>query len=404
MRVLFITAEFPFPMRRGMDIIACTQLEGLARNHQVTLVSEAPQDPESVKASGLADRCERILLADPRKRNSKPKALLQFLGGRSLQMALMENHQVRELAARELAAADYNAVYIMLSRIADCIDLDSEVPKLLHHVDPAFIKYRRTSIYEPGWKNVLLELESKRLEKFDELNAKKFACHLFVSKDDAELYGNRFKVRAEQLPHTVDLSRFDPRPNIVKERNTVIITGNMFYAPNVDGVIYFCKNVWTRVKQQFPSARLKLVGAKPPASIQQFHGTHQIEVTGFVDDVAAELQRATVAVCPVRLRLGTQTKILEAMACRLPVVSTYEASVGITAEPGKEILVGSSDEEIARLIVEVLQGDHQKVGEAGRRFVEANHTKQVSWSKMESILNSVARPEPILVQTDRLIS
>ncbi|MFN7172040.1 MAG: glycosyltransferase family 4 protein [Fimbriimonadaceae bacterium] len=404
MKVLFITAEFPFPMRRGMDIIACTQLEGLSKNHQVTLVSEAPESPDSLKASGLESLCARVLLADIGKRNSKVRALSQFLGGRSLQMALMENHQVRELAAKELTTGDYDVVYIMMSRIADCVDLNSDVPKVLHHVDPAFIKYRRSSIYEPGWKNVLLELESKRLENFDEQWAKKFSCHLFVSEDDAELYRDRFKVRAEQLPHTVDLTRFDPRPGIEREPGTVIVTGNMFYAPNVDGVIYFCKNVWGHVRQQFPSARLKLVGAKPPASIQKFHGKDQIEVTGFVDDLAAKMQQATVSVCPVRLRLGTQTKILEAMACRVPVVSTFEASVGITAEPGKEILVGHSDEEMAHLIVEVLQGDHQEIGEAGRRFVEAHHANQASWNKMESILNSVARPEPVLVQTDRLVS
>jgi glycosyltransferase involved in cell wall biosynthesis len=167
----------------------------------------------------------------------------------------------------------------------------------------------------------------------------------------------------------------------------IVISGNMFHPPNVEGVLYFARRVFPRVSAAYPDAKLVLVGANPVEAIRSLAVENpHIEVTGTVPDVRPYLRRACVSACPVLLAIGTQTKILEAMASGTPVVTTIEGNHGIGAESGRELIIASSEKQFAASVVMLLQGeDWAGYSSRGRALVEA----RFDWRRIVGYLASV---------------
>ena len=129
----------------------------------------------------------------------------------------------------------------------------------------------------------------------------------------------------------------------------------MSYVPNVDGVIHFIQDIWPRIAEAHPDARCKIIGGRPPPSVQALAGP-RVELTGFVPDLRPHLAEAAAVVVPLRLGGGTRLKIVEAMAMGKAIVSTTLGAEGIKAVPGRDILVEDDPaafaDAVSRLLAE----------------------------------------------------
>jgi glycosyltransferase involved in cell wall biosynthesis len=84
-------------------------------------------------------------------------------------------------------------------------------------------------------------------------------------------------------------------------------------------------------------------------------GEHVV-ITGKVDDVSEYLRQAVVSICPVRLKVGVQTKILEALTFGTPVVTTSAGNSGIAGRSGEEMWVEDDPRNFAFRVVSLLRG------------------------------------------------
>lgn len=114
------------------------------------------------------------------------------------------------------------------------------------------------------------------------------------------------------------------------KESSVVFVGSATYEPNVQGLEWFLRDVWPRVRSA-TEVRLLIAGHgwQPSSSAEA-----GVDVLGYVPDVADLLRRAQVAVAPVLSGGGTKVKILEAMAAALPVVTTRVGAEGIPDSPG----------------------------------------------------------------------
>ena len=104
----------------------------------------------------------------------------------------------------------------------------------------------------------------------------------------------------------------------------------MNYSPNIDGVLWFARDVWPLVRARRPDARFFIVGSDPVASVRRLGGLDSgIEVTDTVPDVRRYLWNAAVSVAPLKTARGIQNKVLEAVACGLPTVATSQVLEGL---------------------------------------------------------------------------
>ena len=193
-------------------------------------------------------------------------------------------------------------------------------------------------------------------------------------------------------PHGVDTERFAPRGSGVEEPGTVLMSGVMRYAPNVEAALWFTGEVWPLVRRERADARFLLVGRDPDPAIQALDGREGITVTGTVEEPADWIARAAVCVAPIRAAAGLQNKLLEAMAMGKAVVATPEANEGIGAEAGRGLVLAQEPEAFARAVVELLANPQRraKTGTAGRQFVEAKWTWEAPFLELEQAFYAAA--------------
>lgn len=204
---------------------------------------------------------------------------------------------------------------------------------------------------------------------------------------DLSGYGTERAKRISVLPNGVDLDYFTPDENTLREADTLVVSGKMSYHANVTMVMYLVDKIMPHVWAVKPEVKLWIVGKDPTPEIKSLNQTRGITVTGAVTDIRPYLQQATVAVTPISYGVGIQNKVLEAMACGTPVVSTPQAVSTLNVNHGKDVLIAEHPEVFARHVLHLLD-DHtyrDQIGKAGRKYVEANHDWSEITKKLEII-------------------
>jgi glycosyltransferase involved in cell wall biosynthesis len=160
--------------------------------------------------------------------------------------------------------------------------------------------------------------------------------------------------------------------------------------PNVDGVVYFLREIWPLIAAACPDARFVVVGADPAPAIRA-HAGPGVTIVGPVDDLRPHLAAASVVVVPLRLGSGTRLKILEAWAMARPVVSTALGAEGLDAVPGRHLLIADEPANFASAVLRVLRdpGLGDDLGRAGRTLVTEHYSWRGAAGRLEAFLRQV---------------
>jgi glycosyltransferase involved in cell wall biosynthesis len=177
------------------------------------------------------------------------------------------------------------------------------------------------------------------------------------------------------LPNGVDLDYFVPHTPARKEPATLVISGKMSYHANVTMTLYLVQTIMPLIWAKRPEVKLWIVGKDPTHEIQALTANSSITVTGTVSDIRPYLQQATVAVAPLTYGVGIQNKILEALSCGIPVVTTPQAVSALSVVPGREVMVAQDPGVFAEQVLQLLADpqQQQRIGQAGRLYVEEHH-------------------------------
>jgi glycosyltransferase involved in cell wall biosynthesis len=166
----------------------------------------------------------------------------------------------------------------------------------------------------------------------------------------------------------------------------------MFHLPNVDGALFFLQDIFPLVVRDYPSTVLWIVGADPDVRIRDAatrFGEHVV-ITGRVKDMSDYLKRAKVSICPVRLKIGVQTKILEALSWGTPVVTTSAGNSGIGGLAGGELWVEDDPSLFAGRVVELLRGKNwDALSKGGRQLASERFSWENSASELEQHIMSI---------------
>jgi glycosyltransferase involved in cell wall biosynthesis len=180
-------------------------------------------------------------------------------------------------------------------------------------------------------------------------------------------------------PNGADIESWQPRVRFCSQ--TILFPGYLDYFPNVDAIDFLLHDIWPRVRRRKPNVQLILAGADPSLSMQAMvEQTNGVELRAnprFMTRVARE---ASVMVAPLRLGSGTRTKIVEAMAWGLPVVSTTLGAEGIDVVDGEHLLLADTAEALAESLLQLLTDEAlwQKLRLTGRELVRQRYC----WDKV----------------------
>ena len=205
-------------------------------------------------------------------------------------------------------------------------------------------------------------------------------CVVAIAPADADEYA-RWIPRDALLviPQGFDEHQFNPwysPPH--NSRKTILFCGNFKIQTNRQVVDTVMEHILAPVLAQYPDALFRFVGSWPPLDV-----THpNVEFTGFLEDYAGALKQADVVISPILQGWGFPTKIVEALACGKPTVTTPVG--GRALEKDYHILkfaeIGAFGAQICRSLAEaqpVTDVDHDKV--KARYSWEANVRKLSDW-------------------------
>jgi glycosyltransferase involved in cell wall biosynthesis len=191
------------------------------------------------------------------------------------------------------------------------------------------------------------------------------------------------------LPNGVDLEYFSPIPN-QRESNIIIFTGKLSYHANQTAATFLANDIMPHIWEGRPQTQLQLVGKDPPTAICRLaERENRIEVTGYVPDMRDYLRVASLAIAPLVYGAGIQNKVLEAMACGIPVAASSQAVSALGAVPGRDVIVADGPQEIAAAALQLLDNPplNSQIGANGRAYVERHH----DWNSIAAQLENIYR-------------
>lgn len=123
-----------------------------------------------------------------------------------------------------------------------------------------------------------------------------------------------------------------------EERAHFLTIGNFRHAPNWDAVLWLKQTIWPLIRQQLPGAQLHVYGAYTPPKATALHNAAQgFHIMDWAEDALEVMSNARVALAPLRFGAGIKGKVMDAMACGTPTVTTpvgAEAMHGNLPFPG----------------------------------------------------------------------
>jgi len=387
---LFLVAEPPYPMTGGGAIRSASLLEYLAANFLVHAIFFRQPDSPHPAAAIPQGRLHRVDVIDLPFHSKRPLARALRNASRLVRNRppLVDRFSGFEAQIeRFLAGRRYEAAFIehfwcapylaQLRPAADRVFLDLHNIESVWHRSMASSSSGLSAWGYGRFAGAALDLERHWLPMFDGI--------LATSASDARLVRAIAENSSVALyPNALPLVVPPPR----SERWEIAFSGNLEYAPNLQAVEFFRRQVWPILRSRWPELRWKILSKNPGAIRHWAARDPRIDLTGFVDDAVAVLARSQVAVVPVLAGSGTRIKILEAWAARTPVVSTSLGAEGLVCRDREHLLLADDAQTFATSVSELLAlpDDRARIGAAGRRLYEERYTWQAAWKTLDSIL------------------
>lgn len=181
-----------------------------------------------------------------------------------------------------------------------------------------------------------------------------------------------------------------------------VFVGSFDWPPNRDGVMWFVETVWPVIRNEIPTATLRIIGGNPPPELIALGGVAGVTVEGYVRDTKPYLARAAVSVAPLRYGGGMKGKVVEAMSMALPVVTTSVGAQGLNAVIGEHLLVEDSPEGFAAATIRLLRDPAlaRTIGLAGQAHNKTLCAPELAERTLEELLHDVGPHRPRFI--DRL--
>jgi sugar transferase (PEP-CTERM/EpsH1 system associated) len=389
-KILFLSQRVPYPPNRGDKITTWRLVDRMRREHEVRCVCFAHDEADRKAAADLVAMGISTTTVAYHDTYKKISSLPLLLTRMPLTLGVYGSAELQRLVDEHCQWADM--AYAYSSSMGAFLEPHDELPRVMHLGELDSDKWRQYSerskfpmswIYAREW-STMLEFERRMAYSFTE---NVLCTPLEQRVFDEQIPGATSTV----LRNGVDLEAFHPAPE-KREEGQLVFTGVMNYYPNVDGCVWFAKEILPAVRERFPEARFTIIGSHPSPSILALSRVKGIEVTGFVDSVTDRVQRGAVAVAPLRVARGIQNKVLEAMACGLPVVGSTLATQGVEGQAGRDFLVADDATAFADAVCSLLQQPEraQSLGAQARAFVEEHYNWNLVFKHLDTIIAKCA--------------
>lgn len=392
MKLLFTANRFPYPPYRGDKLKIYHLAKRLARQHELHLVTFLQDESDLQYLSELKQIFTEIHLVPLSRWASYANSLAAFFHKEPFQVRYFYSAAM----ARQIAALHqthhYDAVHVQHLRMARYWADYKDIPRILDLPDAYSLYWKRRIEGAKGPLKLFNRIEQRRVAAYERI-LNDYDRSLVCSREDLEYLQQEQGIgNVRLLPNGVDLDTFSAAHDYGLDR-TILFTGNMDYAPNVDAVIYFVQEIFPLIRARVPGVAFVIAGQRPVPKVQALAAA-DIKVTGFIKDLATCYAAASIVVAPLRFGAGTQNKVLEAMAMGVPVVSRNIGFNGLNVASGEGAILAMEPQAFADACIALLQSAsyRQTVGEAGREAVRRQFDWDVIAAQLDQYFRELVKP------------
>ncbi len=392
MRVLLLTQVLPYPPDSGPKIKTFYVLRHLARQHEVILASFIRSEAEREHIPVLLEYCREVHTVPIHRSRWRDGVhfLRSLADSRPFIIARDDDRRMRQAIAGIMERLPIDVVHadqLNMAQYALPLQGSRKVLDAHNAVWTIFRQMERNT--PPGPRKLALGIEWRKLKRYEGEMGRRFDATLAVTEEDRDalIEAGCPPSRITVIPIAVDTRETRPVERRTDAR-AILHVGTMYWPPNVEGILWFARQVYPRIREQVPDAPFYVVGTRPPAEIRALEtAVPGVRVTGYVEDLTPYLQESGVFVVPLHVGSGMRVKILTAWAWGIPLVSTSVGCAGIPVHPGEDILIADSPAEFAAAVVRVLREPEtaRNLSVAGRRYVEEQFDWRVVCRKVDEV-------------------
>jgi glycosyltransferase involved in cell wall biosynthesis len=394
MHVAIIDGDVSYPATSGKRLRTLNLMLQVAKRHRITYVGRCAADCEEARIAPdflRANNIEPILVHDP----VPQKSGLAFYGRLGVNLFASDpysvtSHQSEPMrrAVAELANKQPIDVWqLEWTGYLPMIDQTLPGPRVViaHNVD-TLIWQRYFENEKSIVKRAFLKTQWRKFHAFEQRAFREATRVVAVSEEDARLIRTDFgQPEVDVVDNGIDRAFF-ASVNGRRDPHCIHFLGALDWRPNLDAIDVLLDKIFPRVRALEPHAKLAIVGRNPPAGLSERTArTPGVALHANVADVRPYLGNSGVMAVPLRIGGGSRLKILEALACGLPVVSTRVGAEGLLLKPGVDYVQAEDDAMADALVHAVRNPDAmQTMAEHGRRLVLDTYDWGVLAAKLES--------------------
>ena len=370
LHVAILDEELPYPPTSGKRIRTYELLRRLADRHRLTLFAHRHADATEAVAAEEAFRrlgVRTVVLPRPLPRKSGAGFYARLAG--NLLSPLPYSVALHATPAYIAAVRDYaqrHAVdlwhcewtpYAHILRAAFGPHLDWLRWTVMAHNVESLIWHRYARVEPQAWKRWYIRRQQSKYERFERWAYSQATLPIAVSDTDARLIREQFGAeRVAVVENGVDETAFRPQRDVERDPYHLLFLGSLDWRPNLDAVAWLLEEILPVVVAAQPRTRLSIVGRRPPAWLcQRCRQFPYVQLVADVPDVRPFLARCGLLVVPLRVGGGTRLKILEALSCGTPVVSTTIGAEGLDLQPGQDLLLADDPASFTAAILEAFR-------------------------------------------------
>lgn len=404
LRVLVVDEEIPYPLTSGKRIRTFNLLRHLADRHSIKFLchrnmvwEERAEAQKAFDALGIETIFLDRSLPKQTLLTSKPKLFCQltknlfsrypFLVEKQLSSELCQRiREFVELDEIDLVHFEWTPYAAAVREIGSGVFSKPWVVDA-HNVESLIWKRYFQNEGNP-LKRWFIRNQWKKLDRFEKEVFQTANETVFVSEPDSLLGSQEYGcVNGQVVDNGVDTGFFVPDPGQQRRPHELLFLGSLDWRPNVDGVQLLVEKILPEIVRSNPQVHLNIVGRKPADwLIELIARTGNVTLYADVPDVRPFLQICGMLVVPLRIGGGSRLKILEALACQTPVISTQVGAEGLHLAAGQHFVV-ADEKNMARRVIDCIEDFEQlsRTAVAGRDTVLNRYDWKVLSRKLEEL-------------------